>query len=152
MNFREMKLTAMQIVACSRWRAPDGVEYLEVAHVLPFFQTVAAGAVLEDIELGTPARYNFAVKLISFTGVTPGTLIQVQWPDGRYLSNPGVDFFSFVGTGRRGRLIWPHKIIEPGQKIRLNIDNTGVNVAANLPLFFEGVLRVPMVEVANGRC
>ena len=143
-RLREMRLSDLQLKSCTRWRAPDGVVYLEVPYVLPFYLSVAAGAVLDDIELGTPPEFELACKQICSTGITPGTLIQIQWPDGRYLSNPGVDFFSFVGTGRRARGLEFPKRIRPSSKIRLNIDNSGA-AAADLEIYFEGVLRVPLV-------
>jgi hypothetical protein len=149
-KLREMRLSDLQLKTCTRWRAPDGVVYLEIQHTLPFYRTVAAGAVLDDVELGTPPEFEFACKQISSTGVTPGTLIQIQWPDGRYLSNPGVDFFSFVGTGRRARGLEFPKRIKPASKIRFNIDNSGVPTSADLEIYFEGVLRVPLVP-NNGR-
>src|SRR5271170_2170643 len=105
MTFDVVELSNQQIAACSPWTNPANTQTLPVPFVLPFFLAVAAGAILSDIELGTPTEYDFVCKVISSTGVTPGTLIQIQWPDGRYLSNPGVDFFSFVGTGKRGRLV-----------------------------------------------
>jgi hypothetical protein len=113
--------------------------------VTPLFQLVAAGVFVDDLELGTPPEFEFCCKVLSFSGITPGTLVQVQWPDGRYLSNPGVDLFSFVGTGRRGRLINPHKRMPPASKIRFNIDNRTVGQDVNLELYFEGVLRVPLM-------
>lgn len=141
---RQMELTDLQIKACTVWRAPDKVVYLELPYVSPLFQFVAGGAFIDDLELGTPSEFPFLCKVVSFTGVTPGTLVQIQWPDGRYLSNPGVDMFSFVGTGRRGRLIRPHKLMDPASKIRFNIDNRGAG-DTNLELYFEGVLRVPLM-------
>jgi len=101
---------------------------------------------VDDDELGTHPRYEFAVKLIGNTGITPGTLVQVQWPDARYLSNPGIDVFSFWGTGRRGRLLDPIKRLRPASKIRFNIDNSGVGVQSDLEIYFEGVLRIPLVK------
>jgi len=145
-DLREMRLSDLQLQSCTRWVSPDGVVYLELPYVLPFFKTVAAGAMVDDSELGTPPAYEFACKAIGSTGVTPGTLVQIQWPDGRYLSNPGVDFFSFVGTGRRGRLLDVPKRLRPASKIRLNIDNSGVAVASELEIYFEGVLRIPLVK------
>jgi hypothetical protein len=61
------------------------------------------------------------------------------------LSNPGVDFFSFVGTGRRGRLISPHKFMPKNSKIRINLDNSLVASNANMEIYFEGVILVDMV-------
>jgi len=144
-TFRQLKLTDLQIASCARWQAPDGVVYLELAHTIPFFQAVTALQNPFELELGTPPEFRFLCKVVSFTGLVPGTLVQIQWPDGRYLSNPGIDLFSFVGTGRRGRLIDPHKLMAPSAKIRMTIDNSLVAVAGTLELYFEGVLLVPMV-------
>lgn len=144
MPIKEVQISDLQIASCSLWKEASGALFLPVFHVLPFFQTLAANAELPDLELGTPPDYDFVCRAIGSTGTTPGTLVQVQWPDGRYLSNPGVDFFSFVGTGRRGRLIDPGKRMKPGQKIRLNIDNSLVNTTSTMEIYFEGVLLVPM--------
>jgi len=141
-----MQLSDLQLRSCTRWVSPEGVVYLELPRVLPFFRTVTAGAMVDDAELGTDPAYEFAVKAIGNTGVTPGTLIQIQWPDGRYLSDPGVDFFSFVGTGRRGRLLDVPKRLRPASKIRFNLDNSGVASDAKLEIYFEGVLRIPLVK------
>lgn len=146
MNLRGLQLSDLQLGSCSGWMNPSGTRYLELHHVLPYFNQVGAGDLLDDEEVGTPAQYPFVVKAVSFTGVTPGTLVQIQWPDGRYLSNPGIDFFSFVGTGRRGRLIDPHKVLLANSKIRMNIDNTAVGSAANMEIYFEGCLRIPLVN------
>jgi hypothetical protein len=144
MTFDTVQFSDLQIAACSPWVNPAGATELPVPFVLPFFLAVGAGAILSDVELGTPAEYDFVVKVISSTGITPATFVQVQWPDGRYLSNPGVDFFSFVGTGKRGRLIDPHKRVRPQQKIRFNIDNSA-GAAASLEIYLEGTLQVPLV-------
>lgn len=144
--FRQVQLSDLQLKSCMRWTDPDGVVHLEVPYVLPFYRSIAAGAFADDSELGTPPEYEFVCKVIGNTGVTPGTLIQIRWPDGRYLSNPGVDFFSFVGTGRRGRLLDVPKRLRPASKIRFNIDNTGVGSAADLEIYFEGALRIPLVK------
>ena len=145
MNFSTLKLSDLQLGDCTRWIAPSGTQYLELPLILPYFKQVAAGAILEDEEVGTPPEYPFVCKAIGFTGTTPGTIVQIQWPDGRYLSNPGLDFFSFVRTGRMGRLIDPHKLMPQNSKIILNIDNTGVG-AAVLEIYFEGCLRIPLVS------
>jgi hypothetical protein len=141
-----MQLSDLQLASCTRWVAPDGVVYLELPYILAFYKTIAAGAVADDSELGTPPAYELAVKGISSTGITPGTLVQVQWPDGRYLSNPGCDFFSFVGTGRRAWCISNPKRLRPNSKIRFNIDNSAVLVSADLEIYFEGALRIPLVK------
>ena len=145
MNLRTLKLSDLQLGDCSRWFQPNGTQYLELPLILPYFKQVTGGQVLDDEEVGTPPKYPFVCKAIGSTGVTPGTLVQIQWPDGRYLSNPGIDFFSFVGTGRRGRLIDPHKRMPPASKIILNIDNSGTDATSNLEIYFEGCLLIPLV-------
>jgi len=146
MNLSTLQLSDLQLGDCSAWTAPSGTQYLELPHILPYFNQVGAGDVLDGEEIGTPAEYPFVCKAIGFTGLTPGTLIQIQWPDGRYLSNPGVDFFSFVRTGRLGRLIDPFKAMPANSKILMNINNSGQDVAANLEIYFEGCLRIPLVS------
>lgn len=138
-------LTDYQLKACNRWTLPDGSVKLPLPRVIPFYVTVLAGQILNDVEVGTPPEFDFLCKVVSSTGVTPGTLIQVQWPDGRYLSNPGVDYFGFVGTGRRGRLVSPHKFCQRNSKIRVNLDNSGVGSDADIEIYFEGVVLVDLV-------
>lgn len=143
---RLANLSDYQLQGCNRW-ALQGATKLGIAHTEPLFLTVPANSpVLPDVELATPSENDFLVKVVSFTGVTPGTLLQIQWPDGRYLSNPGLDFFSFVGTGRRGRLILPHKFCPRASKIRVNIDNSQVASVANIELYFEGVILVDLLS------
>ena len=60
-RLREMRLSDLQLKSCTRWRAPDGVVYLEVPYVLPFYLSVAAGAastpaLSEAAEAPSPAR------------------------------------------------------------------------------------------------
>ena len=146
MSLREMRLTDLQLRDCTRWVAPDGVVYLPQFHVMPFFKNVPAGASLDDVELGTPPEFPFLIKLICSSGInTAGVLVQIQWPDGRYLSNPGVDFFSFVGTGRRGRLLDKPKVVPPSSKIRFNLINPN-QTDGDLEIYFEGALLVPLVN------
>jgi hypothetical protein len=142
---RLANLTDYQLQGCNRWQLPNGAIKLAIARVIPFYQFINATQVLNDLEVGTPPDHDFVCKVVSSTGVTPGTLVQIQWPDGRYLSNPGVDFFSFVGTGRRGRLISPHKFMPKNSKIRINLDNSLVASNANMEIYFEGVILVDMV-------
>ena len=142
---RLANITDYQLQGCNKWTLGQATK-LAIAHTIPFFQQILAGQVLNDIELATPPDHDFICKVVSSTGVTPGTLVQIQWPDGRYLSNPGVDFFSFVGTGRRGRLISPHKQCPRSSKIRLNLDNSLVDSTANLEIYFEGVVLVELVN------
>jgi len=143
---RPLQLTDMQLTNCTKWVAPNGDVLLPLPHTIPFYYQIGAGLVQPDLELATPSESAFVCKVISSTGVTPGTLVQIQWPDGRYLSNPGVDFFSFVGTGRRGRLLDPYKYLPPSSKIKINLDNSAVGSAANMEIYFEGVLLVKMVK------
>jgi hypothetical protein len=154
-EYRQLELSDLQIQSCSRWRDPAGREFLELFHVIPFYLTLGANAApLSDVELGIHSEFDFVCTAIGYTGQTPGTLVQIQWPDGRYLSQTGVDVFNFVQTGKRGRPIAPQKVCERGTKIRLNIDNSAVGEASSLELFFEGLLRVPMIassKGANGR-
>jgi hypothetical protein len=152
-TYRQLALSDLQIQACSRWRDPAGREFLELFHVIPFYMTLAANAApLSDVELGIHSEFDFVCKAIGYTGQTAGTLVQIQWPDGRYLSQSGLDVFNFVQTGKRGRLIDPQKVCPRGEKIRLNIDNSAVGETSSLELYFEGVLRVPMIAAkgANG--
>ena len=151
MNLRQLELTDLQLATCSRWVNPPGVTVLPVPHTIPFFYQVPANSQAIGVELGTHVEFPFLLKVISFTGLTPGTLIRIQWPDGRYLSNPGLDFFSFVRTGRLGRLMNPHKRLAQQQKIRLDIDNSTVGTAAVLEMYLEGVLQVPLVQNGGTR-
>lgn len=143
---RLANITDYQLQGCNKWTLGTTVTKLAIPHTLAFYQQILNGAVLNDVEIATPAEHDFICKVVSSTGVTPGTLVQIQWPDGRYLSNPGVDFFSFVGTGRRGRLITPHKLCRKSSKIKLNLDNSLVGSTANLEIYFEGVLLVDLVN------
>jgi hypothetical protein len=143
------QLSDYQLKSCNKWVLPTGTK-LAIPHTIPFFQYILSGAVLSDLELATPAQADFLCKVVSSTGVTPGTLVQIQWPDGRYLSNPGVDFFSFVGTGRRGRLVSPYKLCPKSSKIRINLDNSvaiggSAPPNANMEIYFEGVLLVDLI-------
>jgi len=141
---KSLELSDLQLKSCTKWVA-NGQALLPIPHVIPFYYYAQTGQMYSDVELATPSEGPFVCKVISSTGTVPGTIVQIQWPDGRYLSNPGIDFFSFVGTGRRGRLVYPHKILPRTSKIRLNLDNTnGAN--ANMEIFFEGLLLMPMVK------
>lgn len=150
-DYRQLELSDLQIQSCSRWRDPSGREFLELFHVIPFYLTLQADAApLQDVELGINSEFDFVCCAIDYTGQTAGTLVQIQWPDGRYLSQTGVDVFNFIQTGKRGRLVDPKKVCERGSKIRLNIDNSAVGEASSLELFFEGVLRIPMIAAKGG--
>jgi len=138
----QVQLTDRQINACGLWRDPQGTVRLPVPHILPYFKTLTAGQVLAGDEIGTPGAVDFEIRVVSATITFAATLIRIQWPDGRYMSPRGVDFFSFVGTGRRGRLLQPFKTVHPNQKIRLDLDNT-LGGAGTIEIYFEGVLWVP---------
>ena len=147
MSLRELKLTDLQANACGKWSYPNGVEFFPVPFTIPVYETLQADqAIVPDYEVATHSEYDFLVRVISYTGLTPGTLIQIQWPDGRYLSNAGVDVFSFYGTGKRGRLLEVPKLLPPNTKIRLTLDNSAVGSISNVELFFEGVLKVPFIN------
>jgi hypothetical protein len=158
-SLRELRLTDLQLRACSLWTDPDGSQYLPVYKCLPFYFVAPANppttTPIQDTELGTPPRYRFLCKVISaaFSQTAnpsiPTPKIQIQWPDGRYLSNPALPVFSFVGTGKNGRLVWPHKMCPPSSKLRMNVDNTASTVAYQVQMFFEGCLLVPLTEVTG---
>jgi len=143
---RPLRLSDLQLKTCTKWVAPDGTVLLPLPYTIPFFYQLAANQIISDLELATPSESAFVCKVVSSTGIVPGTLVQVQWPDGRYLSDPGVDFFSFVGTGRRARLIDPYKYMPKSSKIRMNFDNTNVSVPAYMEIYFEGVILVELVK------
>lgn len=153
MALRELRLTDLQLSACSLWTAPDGTQYLPVPHTIPFYYQVKASAFVPDVELGTPPKYDFLCKVVSAANsqtATPSLItptVQIQWPDGRYLSNPGIQVFGFIGTGANGRLISPHKLLRANSKIRHNIDNTQASTPYQLQMFYEGCLLVPLVEI-----
>jgi len=147
-----LELTDEQIVACAGFTAPDGATFLELPAVLSFVQTFTANAQpVEDLELGTFPSWDFVVCSVEYTGVTPGTIVQIQWPDGRYLMNPGIDAFSFIGTGKRGRLVDPEKLLRKQSKIRINVDNSNVGESSTVELYFYGYVRVPFAPAANGQ-
>ena len=147
MSLRQLKLSDLQINSCGTFKDPSGTQYLELPHTVCVFTTVGANAaIIPDYEQATPPEFPFLVKMISYTGLTAGTLIQIQWPDGRYLQNTPVDFFSFCGTGKRARWLEAPKMCPPNAKIRLTIDNSQVDAQSDIELYFEGVLRVPMVN------
>ena len=146
MSLRELNISDLQVNACGKWVSPGGMTFLELPHTVTTFTSIAAGVAVPEYEQGTPAEFEFLVKAISFTGITAGTLIQIQWPDGRYLQSKPVDFFSFVGTGKRARWLEAPKLCPPNSKIRLTIDNSAAGSQSDIELYFEGVLRVPMVN------
>lgn len=147
MSLRELKLSDLQINSCGAASAPNGAKILFVPHTIPVFETLQAEqAILTDYEVATDPDYDFIVKAISYTGLTPATLFQVQWPDGRYLSNTTVDLFSFCGTGKRSRGFDAPKLCPAASKIRLTMDNSAVGSISNVELYFEGVLKVILVN------
>lgn len=147
MSLREIKLSDLQVNACGKFIDPSGVTFLELPQTLCVFTSVAPNAsLIPDYEQATPPEFPFLCKLISYTGLTPGTLIQIQWPDGKYLQSVPLDFFSFCGTGKRARWLEVPKLCPPSSKIRLTIDNSAVDAQSDIELYFEGVLRIPMVN------
>ena len=147
MSLRQLKLSDLQVNSCGRWTAPNGTVFIELPHTLAVYTTLAANApIVTDYEQATPPEFSFFAKAISNTGLTPGTLVQVQWPDGKYLSNVPVDAFSFWGTGKRARWLEIGKLCPPSSKIRLTFDNSAVDAESDVEMFFEGVLRIPMVN------
>jgi hypothetical protein len=146
MSLRQLRLSDLQVNSVGKWTDPSGVQFLELPHTVPVFTSVPENTYVSDYEQGTPPEFAFVVKCVSFTGVIPGTLIQIQWPDGRYLQNVPIDFYSFCGTGKRARWLEAPKLCPPNSKIRLTIDNSQVNFQSDIELYFEGVLRIPMVN------
>lgn len=138
-------LTNLQLTTCTRWQE-NNAYYLQLPHVLSFYGQYSANQPpIPDREIGTPA-FIFVCKVVSFTGVTPASIIQIQWPDGRYLTNPGIDMFSFCGTGKRGWLLDSPKRMAPNSKIRISVDNSLANSVADIELHFEGVILAPLVK------
>lgn len=141
-------LTDYQLQACA-WTSPEGAAFLELPHTIPWYFTAAAGTAYPGVEQAMSAQYDFVVKGISavvdFTGLDE-TLVQIQWPDGRFLSNPGLPVWDFIGTGLRGWVLENPELIAHGSKLKVNTDNSANFSAVNLALFFEGVLRIPMVQ------
>lgn len=144
---RLANLTDLQLATCNKWTLPSGVTKLAVPHTIPLYtEGPAPGALFPGIEISTPPDHDFICKVVSSTIITPGMLIRIQWPDGRYLSNPGIDFFKFVGTGRRGRLISPHKYLERAAKIKIDISAASTaSPTGYVEIYFEGVLLVDLI-------
>jgi hypothetical protein len=103
---------------------PDGRQFLELPFVVPVFVRVLAGQVVQGLEVSVSGEYDFQVRVISAALLTGGPRVQVEWPDGRYLSTPGLPLFDFVGTGMRGRLLENPETIGRTEKILLNVDNS----------------------------
>ena len=147
MSLRQLKLSDLQVNSCGKWTAPNGTKYIELPHTVCVFTSLTANQpIVTDYEQATPPEFWFLAKAVSYTGLTPATLVQIQWPDGKYLSNVPVDLFSFCGTGKRARWLEYPKLCPPNSKIRLTLDNSAVDSESDVQLFFEGVLRVPMVN------
>jgi hypothetical protein len=147
LSLRQIKVSDLQVNGCGKYVDPSGAVFLELFQVVPVFTSLVANqAVVPDYEQGTPPEFAFLVKAISYTGLTPGTLVQIQWPDGRYLQSAPIDMFSFCGTGKRARWLEAPKLCPPNSKIRLLLDNSAVDSPSDVELYFEGVLRVPMVN------
>lgn len=146
MNLRTIKLSDLQLNGCGVFTLPNGSQILELPWTVPVFTSVAALTTVEDFEVSTHPEFAFEVKAVSYTGLVPGTLIQIQWPDGLYLQNTPVDFFSFCGTGKRARWLEVPKLCGTNAKIRLNINNSAVDQQSDIELYFEGVLKIPMVN------
>lgn len=144
MALRRIKLDDYQIAACDLWTAPDGTVYVPVPFVVPITFRAAAGVAYPGVEIGCDSEFDFEASVISAVVIVPGATVQVQWPDGRYNSNPGIPVYDFIGTGKRALLLDPPELIPRGDKIRLNIQGGAVDSTINL--FFEGVLKVPMVK------
>lgn len=147
MSLRQLKLSDLQINACGVYTTPQGLQILPLPWTLPGYVSLTAlQAPVPDFEIGTHPEFPFLVRAISYTGLVPATLIQVQWPDGKYLSNAPVDFFSFVGTGKRGRYLEVPKLCPPQSKIKLNLDNSAVSSNSDVEVYFEGCLLIPLVN------
>lgn len=101
----------------------DGEEYLELPFTVPWYFLAAAGVSSEGLELAMSADYDFEVHAVSAVIGAPGPLAQIQWPDGRYLSNPGLPMFDFIGTGQRGFLLENPELIPRGAKVKVNVSN-----------------------------
>ena len=147
-SFTVPKLTDMQFRACN-WTSPAGADFLPLAHTIPWYFTAAATTLYQGIEQAMNSQYDFLVTGISAVVDVTGnneTLLQIQWPDGRFLSNPGLPVWDFIGTGLRGWVLENPELIPHGTKVKLNIDNSNNSSIVNLGLFFEGLLRVPMVQ------
>lgn len=137
--------TPDQLAGCT-WTSPEGRVFLELPHAMPWYYTAAGSTLYQGIEQGMNPDYDFIVKAICAVIDVPVTLIQIQWPDGRFLSNPGLPMYDFIGTGLRGWVLENPELIQRGEKIKLQVDNSANASAVNLDLFFEGLLRIPMVN------
>ena len=101
----------------------DGEEFVELPFTVPWYFLAAAGVNSEGLELAMSADYDFEVRAVSAVIGAPGPLAQIQWTDGRYLSNPGLPVFDFIGTGERGFLLENPELIPRGAKVKVNVSN-----------------------------
>ena len=149
MSFRIPKLTDYQLKGCI-WQAPDGSKFLPMPYTVPWYFHAAASSIKLGVEQAFHSEFDFYINAIGgIQNKQDGdvTYIQVQWPDGRYLSNPGLPVWDFIGTGMRGFCIESGERVAHGSKVKLNVDNSGNDEDCDIALFFEGVLLVPMVNV-----
>lgn len=147
-NFTLPSLTDYQFQSCS-WTSPEGATYLELPHTISWYFQALADTDYPGLEQAMSAQYDFVIHAIGAVVDVTGddeTLVQIQWPDGRFLSNPGLPVWDFIGTGLRGWNLENPELIAHGSKVKLNVDNTDNSSNVNLALFFEGVLRIPMVQ------
>jgi hypothetical protein len=141
---KAVALDRMQFQACSKWVHPSHGKILPITFTIPFFFAMTAGQNYEGVEqaLSTPGKYSFKLRAIGAYLAAPGPLVRFQWPNGRYLSNLPIPVFSYIGTGKRGRLIDPPIKMEDSDVIRMDIDNSSGGTQ-QLAIFFEGVVLVP---------
>lgn len=145
--YRQAELTAQQIAACGTWQSEAGQMFLELYQVIPWYFLVNAGALVENQEQAISPEYDFVCRQIGCLCPGWSPIVKIRWPDGRSLSNPGLPLFDIIGTGRDALLLEAPELLARGQKIRLDIDNTVAHsVQTNIQLFFEGWLRIPMVQ------
>lgn len=145
---RAIRLTDLQISICSQWADPGDTVYLPLPFVVPYTALLESGE-MSFPEVAFHPEYDFEVRLISGRAPLPGPSYQLQWPDGRYLQNDQVSVFDFLGTGMRARGLDPFEIVPRGQKCRLQLTNFSESEdPISLSLWFEGVLRVPLIPRA----
>lgn len=147
-TFKQPQLTDYQFAGCV-WTAPDGARFLLLPKTIVWYFRATSGTQTNGIEQSFDPDYDVLVKSIGgYESNEAGDVcyVQVQWPDGRYLSNPGLPVWDFIGTGLRGFLLEQGEIIPRGQKVKFNVDNSGNEDDTDLALYFEGVVLIPMVE------
>lgn len=140
---KPITLDRMQFQACSKWVARSG-KILPVTFTIPFYYPLAAGQIYEGLEqaVSTPGKYPFTLRAVGAYLAAPGPVVRFQWPNGRYLSTVGIPIFSYIGTGKRGRLIDPPVPMKDTDVIRMDVDNSAGG-AQQLCIFFEGVVLIP---------